>query len=185
MAIGLVHINESSHGSSSKSTEYSQRSSAFADEKEKLTMKKSIFTKFATLAMACVMAFSVSAGALDVTTTYTTALSVESTVPHDLDFFSSQAAVTDNEDGTQDVSIKLGDTATVTVTIGGAAYTATGSVSGASSNTTGYTAAVENGYLVVTCEEDVDVDDFSANITFSVSLDSGTHKDVAATLTLS
>lgn len=136
------------------------------------------------MALGLTCALAVTASALEVDATYEASL--EATVvfpPHDLDFFASDAFVEDNGDGTQTVTIALLEDAKVTVF----GQTVTGNITGASTETEGYTAAVEDGVLIVTCPETVTADQFAPVLDFKVELDNygEEHEDVSAVLYLS
>lgn len=155
------------------------------------------------MALGLTCALAVSASAVDVGA-YDAVLSVASETKHDLDFFASQAVVTE-EDGLSVMTVELKDPATVIVQPTGMPFPieASGSITDAvlSENYDGdvdYEVVLDRqdtdgdgeydySALTVTCPSDVDVLDFAPLITFTVNITQGptvSHRPVDATLTL-
>ncbi|SHH88354.1 hypothetical protein SAMN02745823_01349 [Sporobacter termitidis DSM 10068] len=129
-------------------------------------------SKVAAIFMCVAMLFSVmaiSASALDAGTTYTPVLTTGA--PHPIDIFAGDAVV----DPDDVVTIELQPMSVGTVT---------GEVVGAVSNTSGYTAVVSGGYLIVTSPAGIAAEAFSASITFTIALSSGAHMPATGVLTL-
>ena len=148
--------------------------------------------------LACLMAvvavlcsFAISASAME-PGNYTPKLSVDSYVPHELNFFENDT-VTVSEDRLS-VIATLKDPAYVIVTPPGSStsYTAEGritSVTLADSSPAGYTVEFANDVLTITTSELIDADQFKPVLTFEVDIISteGTvtrHQTVNATMTL-
>lgn len=155
------------------------------------TKNNSIFKKLGALVMAmcltCALAVSASAVAPG---TYTPSLTVDASVPHTLNFFVDDLAIVESDGDTDTVTMELKNPAEIIVTVGGNAFTATGSITSATATAEtlaeGYTVDLSDDgmYLTVTCPSTISADEFAPVITFTVQTDATNHRAVAATLTL-
>lgn len=129
--------------------------------------------------MALMMVFAMTVGSFAMTAgEYTAHLEGPAGMPHDVNQIIAGPAVVTTDDTTDTVTIPLQEMEFSGVT---------GSVVGAMSATTGYTATVTaDGNLVVTCSHDIEASEFSPMILFTVDRsDGGDHSMMPATLTLS
>ncbi len=135
----------------------------------------------AVVAVLCSMVVSVSA--LEPTedgAEYTPSLKAVIPVPHTLDFFTGTVIVT-TKDGINTVRVELKPDASVTVN----GVTVRGTIDGASTESEGYTAEVEGGWLIVTCSDEMTTETFGPVITFKITREDGvTHQDMPAQLIL-
>lgn len=149
----------------------------------KMTKVNSVGKRLGAAVMACAMAMAmaVGAGALDANKTYEPDLEAVIPVPHTLEFFEGNAEVTDGAD-VDTVTIELKDPASVTVN----GTTVEGVITRATCSTPGYTAEIVDNNLVVTCDANVDAEDFGAVITFDIErMDGVPHGSMPAKLVLS
>lgn len=145
------------------------------------------------LGLTCALAVSASAveaESLPAGAEFTPVLTVDASVPHDLDFFVDDIATVQDDGKTVIATLK--DPATVTVTLPtGVSYSATGSISSASPSdaTAGYDIYLDGDDLVVVAPEGTTVETFAPVIRFTVNIISTggevtQHQVVDATLTL-